>query len=249
MKQFYSDGFYNDRASRTAHFADRITSLLMEFFRPTSAVDLGCGVGSVLNKLHAKGCSTILGVEGNWVDEKHLLIAPEEFRQADLTKPFKADRAFDLAMSFEVAEHLDVRHAETFVGTLCGLSKQIVFSAAVELQGGVHHINEQWQSWWALKFDKRGYSAFDAVRPAMWADSSIPSWYRQNTIVYLHRSVSVPPAIAEHRVENVALLDRVHPELFVQKARLATTGLRSLVKRLPGAAYDSLARQLPNRGR
>jgi hypothetical protein len=249
VQQLYSEDFYNDRASRTARFADRIASLLMDVFRPTSAVDLGCGVGSVLKQLHARGCSTILGVEGDWVDEKHLQIAPEQFQHADLTKPFKADRTFDLATSFEVAEHLDLQHADTFVDSLCGLSKQIVFSAAVELQGGVHHVNEQWQSSWARKFEQRGYAAFDAIRPAIWTDSSISFWYRQNTIIYLHRSVAIPAAIAEHRVENLAFLDRVHPELFVQKARLATKGLKPLLKRIPGAAHDSLVRRIPGLGR
>ncbi|MDQ8727663.1 methyltransferase domain-containing protein [Bradyrhizobium sp. LHD-71] len=249
MKQIYSEDFYNNRSSRTAHFADRIAGLLMDLLRPTSAVDLGCGVGSVLNQLHARGCSTILGVEGEWVDEKHLLIAPDQFQRADLTKPFTTDRTFDLGMSFEVAEHLDPQHADTFLDSLCKLSKQVVFSAAVEQQGGVHHVNEQWQSWWARKFEQRGYSAFDAVRPVIWTDTSIPSWYRQNTIVYLHRSIPVSDAIARHRVQNLDFLDRIHPELFVQRARLVTKGLKPLLRRIPSAAYDSVARRISGVGR
>src|SRR6185369_13703066 len=115
----------------TSHFGDRLSKILVDTFSPASALDLGCGVGTVLHALKQRGCVDILGIEGPWVEQTSLVISPAEFRSADLTKPLHINRVFDIAVCLEVAEHLEASHADTIVQTLCDLSSRIVFSAAI----------------------------------------------------------------------------------------------------------------------
>lgn len=207
----YQGDFYQKRHQRTLHSATRVLDTVLKHIPAVkSAVDLGCGVGSWLSVLQARGATDVLGMEGSWVDQAHLVIPKECFREADLTQPIKVDRKFDLAMSLEVGEHLPRQSAEGLVEALTSMSDYVVFSAAVPGQGGRQHINEQWQSWWAALFSKRGFQAWDVVRPEIWNDASIPFWYRQNIILYIREG-------AEHRMTQAAgvppMMDLVHPEL------------------------------------
>jgi len=85
----------------------------------------------------------ILGVDGEWVPAKLLQIPRACFLAHDLMKPIEINRRFDLAVSLEVAEHLDRDSARRFIQTLVKLSSVVLFSAAIPYQGGTHHVNEQ----------------------------------------------------------------------------------------------------------
>lgn len=223
MNKLYGQDFYATRDAGTSYWAQRLANIIVDTFSPTSAVDLGCGVGTVLAALKKTGCKDIFGVEGPWLDPSMLVILKNEFQNFDLSKPLDLGRKFDLATSLEVGEHLDEKDADTLVSSLCSLSSCIVFSAAIPLQGGVNHVNEQWQSYWAGKFIANGYLAFDVVRPAIWSDKQVATHYRQNCIAYVDPgAASRFPKIATFRVTDLNLLDRVHPDQF-----LANMGNRS----------------------
>jgi SAM-dependent methyltransferase len=253
MQSAYNQEFYRTRDASTVYFATRLAKLITGFFAPSSAIDLGCGVGTVLLQLKKIGCSQILGLEGPWVDVSNLVIDQREFRHTDLTRPLEIGEIFDVAMSLEVAEHLDEKHSDTFVDSLCRLSDRIIFGAAIPYQGGVNHLNERWQSYWALKFVDRGYRAFDAIRPALWNDELVPFWYRQNTIVYLKDSVVASyPFLAQFEVTEMSLLDRVHPKLYLRQQTkpefdASTVPYRQLLKQFPGATCKAIARFIRGR--
>lgn len=116
-----------------------------------------------------------------------------------------------MVISLEVAEHLPENRAEGFVRDLCLLGDIILFSAAVPRQGGTEHINEQWQTYWANKFDKNGFDAFDIIRPKIYDDYRVPLWYRNNMIVYVKRNTK----LCEQMKENVdsRVLDMLLPEM------------------------------------
>ena len=99
-----------------------------------------------------------------------------------LTKPF------DLAQSLEVAEHLDKAYAKNFIALLASLSNVILFSAAIPHQCGTHHINCQPPSYWAKIFAEYDFECYDILRMRLWDNSAIASWYRQNILVFIHKS-------------------------------------------------------------
>jgi hypothetical protein len=92
-----------------------------------------------------------------------------------------------MAMSLEVAEHLDKEAADNFIKLLTDLADIVLFSAASQFQLGTHHVNCQPPSYWSNKFKNLGFSCFDIIRPKFWENDEIPHWYRQNTLCYVKK--------------------------------------------------------------
>ena len=132
----------------------------------------------------ANGVEDVLGIDGDWVPRDMLAIPEDRFRPFDLSKPYQSAERYDLAMSFEVAEHLPGSSAPAFVASLVRLAPVVLFAAAVPGQGGTGHINEQWPNYWAELFAEHGYEVLDPVRAAIWNLDSLAPCIRQNTLMY-----------------------------------------------------------------
>ncbi len=230
MAATYDREFYEDRFDATVYAARTITGLALGQLPPiASAADVGCGVGAWLAALQEQGVQQVHGFDGHWVDQDLLKIPADCFEVADLEQPIKAARRFDLAISLEVAEHVSAKNAGQFVDSLTGLADLVLFSAAIPMQGGVGHINEQPPQYWADLFAERGYVQFDTVRHLIWSDTKIATWYRQNTVLYVSQSRAgeiTPPEEPGFQGAHLA-----HPESFeekVQKFRTAQAELRRL---------------------
>ena len=115
--------------------------------------------------------------------------------------------------------------SKTLIGNLCRASDVVLFSAAVPHQGGVGHINEQRQSYWADLFEAEGYDALDVIRPAVWSNTAVRFWHRQNLLLYVRRGSS---KIDHNRLREgqKPILDLIHPEMHEAEARDAKTSLR-----------------------
>lgn len=193
-----------------------IVPYLVEKLKPRSVVDVGCGIGTFLNVFQQQGVSEILGIDGKWVERKQLMIGQDHFLEADLEKPIRLDRTFDLVLCLEVAEHLSPAAADTIVGSLTSLGKIIVFSAATRQQGGQNHINEQEFSYWRKKFEAKGYSVMDCLRPYFWNMSRVQWWYKQNMFLILHHSIDeFPLELSGNRFSENNLL--IHPDLYYER--------------------------------
>ena len=98
--------------------------------------------------------------------------------------PFELERRFELALCLEVGEHLPERSAPALVESLAAAAPVVLFSAAVPGQGGTSHVNEQWPPYWERLFAEQGMRKYDVIRPLIWCDRSIESWYRQNIYIF-----------------------------------------------------------------
>ncbi len=154
-----------------------------------SVLDVGCGQGAWLAAWKEHGVSDSVGMDGDYVDARRLLISARHFLPTDLNKRFNAGRSFDLVQSLEVAEHLPPARAESFVDDLGAHGRVILFSAAVPGQGGENHINERNYEYWRRLFAARGYGVFDVIRPSVLHDKTVEFWYRYNALLYVHESV------------------------------------------------------------
>ncbi len=184
--------------------------------RPRSAIDLGTGAGTWLAAVKELGATRVLGLDGPWASRDNLVIRDDEFRIVDFEAGLPNVGRFDLAICLEVLEHISPAAAQRSVDWLCERSDVILFSAAIPEQGGMHHINEAWQSDWAAKFATHGYLAYDIIRPIVWRDDAIPWWYRQNCVVYALPDVASAHGWTPSRPEA---LDLVHPDRFLMAAR------------------------------
>ena len=148
----YTDEFYQSLREGTCRSARAIVPIVLEFMRPRSVIDVGCGIGIWLSVFEEYGVSDILGVDGDYVNRELLEISAERFMECNLTEPLHINRQFDLVVPLEVAEHLPIESAGTFIDSLTRLGHAILFSAAVPFQGGTHHVNEQWPDYWVRHF-------------------------------------------------------------------------------------------------
>lgn len=187
-KPNYSAKFYEFSRSITFTSAATTVPILMQYFNPKSVVDVGCGDGTWLAAFKEAGVSNLLGIDGSHVGMDLLRIPADCFRSMDLENPERLIDQFDMVLSLEVAEHLSSDAATRFVSFLASLGKVICFSAAVPGQGGVHHLNEQWQSYWISAFKEMGFEKVDCIRPRIWNSDQVAWYYKQNIFIFIHRS-------------------------------------------------------------
>jgi SAM-dependent methyltransferase len=209
--------------------AQTVVPLVYKLLEPASVLDVGCAMGTWLDEWTKAGVPDVLGLDGDYIDRSGLLIPAEKFKPVDLEQPFSLGRTFDLVAALEVAAHLDEANAGPFVDSLTKHGETILFSSAVPGQGGDHHVNEQWPSYWAEKFAQAGYTLYDIIRPQIWADPRIMPWYRQNILLFA-RGRSFDTAVAP--------LDLVHPEFWRRRQQILTS--------VPKALGTALRSKLPS---
>jgi SAM-dependent methyltransferase len=185
MNKVYTKNFFENRQAAFKS-AEQITPLIYNLLQPESVVDVGCGLGEFLYFLKKRGVQNIKRIDGEWVDKKKLLIPEKDFYSADLEKPLNLKKKFDLVISLEVAEHISYGNSKVFIENLISLGPIILFSAAIPFQGGVHHVNEQWQEHWVKLFKDRGYIALDIFRKKLWNNKEISPWYAQNILLFIN---------------------------------------------------------------
>ncbi len=190
--------------------ASLIVPYIIKMLQPSSVIDVGCGIGTWLYEFKKAGVSDVLGIDSPYADQQLLkkYLNPDEFKGWDLTKPFSAGRKFDVAISLEVAEHLPPETALQFVDHLANHADTIIFSAAVPAQVGQNHLNEQWPTYWAKRFEAKGYHCYDLVRPQFWNHPDVEVWYKQNILLY--SKVELP--FQKTTIHNI-----IHPELWSMK--------------------------------
>ena len=191
-----------------------VVPILLKLLEPNSVVDVGCGIGTWLKVFQDFNVYDVLGIDGEYVKVSQLKIKQELFKSADLENNFSLNRKFDLAISLEVAEHLKPEAAEIFIDSLTNLSDNIFFSAAIPLQGGQNHVNEQPPKYWIDKFKKRGYKVLDVIRPLIWDSEEVDSWYIQNAILFSKNEVTIANL---KNLENFEGRFFVHPKLAMDK--------------------------------
>jgi SAM-dependent methyltransferase len=217
MAPTYEKEFYESRQSGSRQSAEIVIPLLLNIINPKSVIDVGCGIGSWLSVFKECGIEDVLGVDGQWVDKNILMIPREQFVTSDLEKPIKIDRRFDLVVSLEVAEHIHPEHASRFVKSLVDLGPVILFSAAIPLQVGKHHVNEQWPDYWVQHFNEHGYVVVDAIRKRIWQNDLVEYWYAQNILIFAEQDYVKSHSALYDEMRNtvIAQLSLVHPKMYL----------------------------------
>jgi SAM-dependent methyltransferase len=184
--------------------AEAFIPILSKYIQPNSVLDIGCGTGTWLKVFQDKGINDIVGVDGSNLDKSRLAIPLNHFIQHNLMQPLNLKRKFDLVICLEVAEHLPAESADNIIDTLIAHSDNILFSAALPMQGGQNHLNEQPFEYWVEKFNSRGYIVKDIFRDLIWNNSNIGWWYRQNMFL-----VSKTNELKQKKIN-----DYYHPEAY-----------------------------------
>lgn len=235
--EWFSEKHENEEEVYLAsEFSYKMSQKIFEFLLNSglevkSAIDIGGGLGVWMKAFKDTSTSLkrdevkILVVDGCDINREKYL-EKDEFLLRDLTKYDASqisETKYDIAVSIEVAEHLDEKYADGFVENLCKLSDIVLFSAAVKYQGGAHHVNERQQSYWKEKFERCGYKVIDCVRPHFWNDESIDLVVRQNCFLYVAQSRY--EEIKDKFEESVMPIDVIHPQWYNDKMEAFLLGL------------------------
>ena len=232
----YTDAYFAMHESGAVRSARAIVPLVIDLIHPRSVVDVGCGTGAWLSVVIDSGVDDVLGVDGAYVDPARLLIPAERFVAHDLETPLELGRRFELALSLEVAEHLPASSGSVHIKSLVDLAPVVLFSAAVPGQGGIGHVNEQWQDYWAGLFAEHNYVPVDAIRPVIWKRQEVEPWYAQNVLLYVARDVLAQfPRLEAEAGRNDRLLRVVHPEIFAIYRPAPVPGTADLIRELARA--------------
>ena len=110
-------------------------------------------------------------------------------------------------------EKVDTRGVRRYGGVL--------FSAAIPLQEGIDHQNEQWPEYWAERFEREGYSVLDPLRKKIWQNKNVEFWYIQNILLYVHQGYLEKDSGLRKVYHNTsrAQLSLVHPRLFLERSQ------------------------------
>jgi SAM-dependent methyltransferase len=246
-KTAYSDDFYNGIRDGSRRSAEAVVPLVLEAVQPKSVVDVGCGDGTWLSVFQQNGVQDVFGIDGDYVSRDSLRIPLYLFNAIDLSSPFELGRKFDLAVSLEVAEHLPPQSAQGFIGSLVKLAPVVLFSAAIPLQGGTHHVNEQWPDYWVALFQRHKYVPIDNIRGRLWRNDSVEWWYVQNSLFFASPSALENNKTLRDALEmtNPSQLSIVHPRFYAAFAR-EHFRLRTALKTLLQALKYSLAGRSAN---
>jgi len=228
----YDGAFFAGQVEQSLQSARVVARVICTLFGPRSVVDVGCGLGAWLLAFKEMNVSHVCGIDGVYVNPERLLVPRQSFVFRDLSRPFDISGHYDLAMSLEVAEHLSAAAGERLVNALSQAAPLVLFSAAVPGQGGSHHINEQWPSYWRSLFAAKGFRLFDPIRPLIRGESSVRWWYRQNVMIFASpEGIAAHPALGQE-VPAGEELEWVYVSL-VKKSR----DLRAMLRKLPGVPW------------
>lgn len=214
--QPYTESFYHKQREGSRRSAQLVLPLVLELIDCQRAIDVGCGVGTWLAVLKELGVKEITGVDGEYVKPNMLQIPPEDFHPHNLNQFFHENKKYDLVISLEVAEHLAADSADTFVETLTSLGPVVLFSAAVPYQVGTGHINPQWPEYWIERFQKKGFTVIDCLRPKIWHNPEVQYWYAQNMFLFVREDfLEKSPKLQQEKADNnSSYYSIVHPRML-----------------------------------
>jgi SAM-dependent methyltransferase len=250
LAEFYDASFYENQVAESVRSARIYLKHLWRFFQPVSVLDVGCGRGAWLEACHELGSHKLLGFDGHWNKQSLMIDRAIDFQSIDLNKPFSVPEKADLAMSLEVAEHLEPSTAPQFIKCLSDASDAVLFSAAYTKQGGTNHINEQPHTYWARLFAAHDVVPFDLFRPMLWGNEDVCFWYRQNVFLYLRKNSAAWQRVTSqgfNELTDTSFMNCIHPDLYSIKAAQAeiVPGFKDHLRALFPALMCAIRRRLP----
>ncbi|MBW2044791.1 MAG: methyltransferase domain-containing protein [Deltaproteobacteria bacterium] len=193
LEEIYGPRFFA-RRHRLNWRAPIVCAAIKEVFEPTSVIDAGCATGDLVVQFMTMSIDAY-GIEGSRAAIPYLECPISRIFFYDLRKSLPGpSRRYDLAICFEVAEHIEPKHADQFVLNLVSLSGRILMSAAPPGQRGHHHVNCQPPGYWVNKFWQYGF--FRNLGPEERFKAKLSPWARKKGIkayyensLYFERSV------------------------------------------------------------
>ena len=184
-------------------FFGRVADMIVAGLAPRTALDVGCGIGFLVEELRARG----VDARGIDVSEYAISQVPPALRRycsvGSITDPIERDH--DVVVCIEVLEHLPEAVAAEAVARLTERTDDVIFSSSPDDFSEPTHVNVQPEAYWVELFAARGFSPRDEL------DTSLIAPHAQ----HFRRDGAPPPPASRLRLA---------------RARLRARGLRERVR-------------------
>lgn len=151
VNEEYKKSYYGKRMNFKNKVYPLMGNIFQDVLKPKDVVDVGCGHGILMDGLSVES----VGIEASDEGTRQTKERGYEVHQLDLRFQLDFKRRFDLAISIEVAEHLEEEYADIFVDNLISLSDRILVTASPKVER--YHYNPQPKSYWIDKFSANGF--------------------------------------------------------------------------------------------
>ena len=241
-------GSSSGRIPNNLSSAKEIVPLLFQAIKPSSVIDVGCGTGVWISECKRNGADRIQGIDGEWVLPNKLFINEDELEIYDFENTDKEPQCvnsdhYDMAICLEMAEHVSRAKADYVIDVLTKAADVIYFSAATPYSGGMHHVNECWQSYWISKFKKRGFLAIDYIRPKVWNNKKVCYFYAEESFIFVKKERLSEFPLLQEAYQEEFIADIVHPIHFKEQIIKPThdwSYLFSMQKKLKNAYVNKI---------
>jgi SAM-dependent methyltransferase len=157
----YCKSYYSDQERMEAASGEVIADWVVKNLNPARVIDVGCGAGVLLQELQKRHVA-VLGVDVSEAAGAMAKAKGVPFKHFDLTaetEPLPGG-PYDLAISCEVAEHLEPAFAKPFVRKMTQAAPCVYLTAAEPKPDGdvgLHHFNEQPNEYWIDLMRQEGF--------------------------------------------------------------------------------------------
>jgi len=160
LKEIYKGRFFARRDSLMWR-AKPVCEAINTAIGPKSVMDVGCAIGDFVHYWKNNLNVEAYGIEGSPNAEEYFIT--DGIFMLDLRDPIRLNFGVDLVTCFEVAEHIEPKHADQFLMNLAGMSPKIVMSAASPGQGGHYHVNCRPAEYWITRMESMGYKYNETI--------------------------------------------------------------------------------------
>lgn len=212
MANFYHSGYFSSSIFDYDYAA--IAETIIKEYQPKRIIDFGCGTGDLAKAFASRGV-TVEAIDGystpDFSGYSNLRFTKVDLNNITATQTFlnQLETKFDLAISIEVAEHLNPDVSSSFIEWMTSMADVIVFSAAVPSQDGDGHINCRSRSDWYQFIKQHNFVIADTLRQYFTSNSRLGLWHKLNIVDYVQK--------------DTAFAKRINPDELVERLITAET--------------------------
>lgn len=187
MSNYYNNNYFTSQIFDYDY--DAIADAIIHQYHPGSVIEFGCGNGNLSKALAAKGI-IVEAVDGyatpDFTGHEGIRFTKLDLNNDATVKSFLSglNKKFDIALSFEVAEHLNPESSAPLIGWMTSMADVVIFSSAVLEQAGDGHINCRSREFWHHLFEENQFMIADTIREKIRNNKKVARWYRHNIIDY-----------------------------------------------------------------
>lgn len=207
MHQYYNSNYFTSDIFDYDYGS--IADVIINEYQPKRIIDFGCGTGALAKAFASRGVQ-VQAIDG-YSEPDFSAYDTIRFKKVDLnnintTADFlkQFDTKFDLAISIEVAEHLNPAVSSSFIEWMTSMADVIVFSAAVPGQDGDGHINCRSRSDWYQFIKQCNFTIADTIRQHFTSNPNLGLWHKFNIVDYVKKDTAFA-----NRINPVELAERL----------------------------------------